>query len=74
MATFQERVGASVRARRVELGISQERLGEIVGLDRTYVSGVERGVRNPTIESLARIAKGLKCKVSTLIADAEDHR
>lgn len=74
MATFQAKIGASVRARRVALGISQEKLGEIVGLDRTYISGVERGVRNPTIDTLARISKGLKCTMSNLIADAESRR
>ena len=71
MASFHARLGESIRARRLELGISQEELGEIVHLDRTYISGVERGVRNPTIDSLAGIAKGLKCALSELIADAE---
>ena len=71
MVSLQSKVGSAIRTRRIALGISQEKLGELVGLDRTYISGVERGVRNPTIDSLARISKGLKCKVSELIANAE---
>ena len=49
--------GASVRARREELDLSQEELGFRSELDRTYISGIERGVRNPTLKIIGRIAK-----------------
>ncbi|WP_416443462.1 helix-turn-helix domain-containing protein [Leucobacter sp. HNU] len=48
--------GARVRELRTERGLSQEDLANRAGLDRTYVSGVERGVRNPTLDVIARLA------------------
>jgi transcriptional regulator with XRE-family HTH domain len=45
-----------VRKFRGELGLSQEQLAFDAGLHRTYISGVERGVRNPTITVLEQIA------------------
>lgn len=62
-----KRVGANLRRAREEVGISQEELADRAGLHRTYVSGVERGVRNPTVNVLEKIAKALKIKSSTLL-------
>ena len=64
-------VGAAVRSRRLELGLCQEALGYKAKLDRTYISGVERGVRNPTVGSLRRIAEALDVEPSFLLAAAE---
>ena len=61
------RVGANLRRAREELGLSQEELADRAGLHRTYVSGVERGVRNPTVTVLEKLAKALKVKPSTLL-------
>ena len=66
-----EAFGQVVRARRAELEISQEELGARCGLDRTYVSGIERGTRNPTIQSMWRIAKGLGSPLSDLLRQVE---
>lgn len=63
--------GRAVRARREALGISQEALAERCDLDRTYVSGVERGRRNPTIQALYRIARGLGIQAADLVRDAD---
>ena len=63
--------GKNVRQRRAELGISQEELGYRVELDRTYISGIERGVRNPTLIALISIAKGLDIPVSDLVLNLE---
>jgi len=41
-------------------------------LDRTYISGIERGVRNPTLKSIRRIAKALGTRPSRLIGMAEE--
>ena len=71
MSSIGQAVGAAVRARREALGWSQEGLGFRAGLDRTYVSGVERGVRNPTLETLSRLSDAFECNLSELIADAE---
>lgn len=58
----------NVRVLREQLGISQEELGFRSNLDRTYVSGVERGVRNPTMMVLARLATALGVEPSALFA------
>jgi transcriptional regulator with XRE-family HTH domain len=50
------RFGRNVRRQREAIGLSQEALAEKADLDRTYVSGIERGVRNPTILSVSTIA------------------
>lgn len=64
-------LGSAVRARREHLRLSQEELGFRTGMDRTYISGVERGVRNPTIKVVGRIAKALRTRPSRLLAKAE---
>lgn len=63
--------GRAVRAHREALGISQEALAERCDLDRTYVSGVERGRRNPTVQAVYRIARGLGVPAAALIADTD---
>ena len=63
--------GSAVRARRNAAGISQEKLAERSGLHPTYVSMIERGVRNPTLEVASRIAKALKVGLAPLIKDVE---
>ena len=62
-----QKLGSKIREQRQKLGLSQEKLGELTGIDRTYISGVERGNRNPAIKNLERLAKALKVKVSDLI-------
>ena len=52
--------GKRVRELRKERGWSQEEFADRCGLDRTYVSGIERGVRNPTLEIIGMISAGLK--------------
>ena len=63
----RRRVGLNVRRAREALGISQEELADRAEIHRTYISGVERGVRNPTITVLEKIAKALKVKASVLL-------
>lgn len=64
--------GAAVRKRREALGLTQEEFAERARMDRTYASGIERGVRNPTIKVIARIAKALSTRASKLFASAEN--
>jgi transcriptional regulator with XRE-family HTH domain len=64
-------LGQAVRELRIERGLSQEALGHEVGLDRTYVGGVERGERNPTFAALRALADGLEVPPSQLLARAE---
>jgi transcriptional regulator with XRE-family HTH domain len=63
--------GRAVRARREALGLSQEALAERCDLDRTYISGVERGRRNPTVQAVFRIGLGLNTPPSELMRAAE---
>lgn len=60
-----------MRAAREARGLSQEDLGFEADLDRTYVSGVERGVRNPTVVTVFALAGALKVKPSRLVTQAE---
>ena len=61
-----KKFGSNVRSRRDALDLSQEQLAERADLDRTYISGVERGVRNLSLLSAVRVAKGLKTSVADL--------
>ena len=58
--------GARVRDLRQEAGLSQEAFAHACKLDRTYVSGIERDVRNPSLKNVARIARALNIPLSTL--------
>jgi transcriptional regulator with XRE-family HTH domain len=67
-----------IKRKRLQKGLSQENLAFFSGLDRTYISGVERGVRNLTINSLDAIIKGLNISkkdfLKEVITHIEDNR
>lgn len=63
-------LGRNVRKHREERGFSQEALAFESGLHRTYISAVERGVRNPTVRIVAEIARALKVTPATLLEGA----
>jgi len=56
-------LAANIKRLRKERGWSQEALADEAGLDRTYISGVERVVKNPTISVVERIAAALGCQI-----------
>jgi transcriptional regulator with XRE-family HTH domain len=62
--------GRNVKAARLAVGYNQERLAYEAQVDRTYVSGVERGLRNPSIKVLARLAEVLKTTPAALLSKA----
>ncbi len=64
---IRKKVGQNLARIRKEKGLSQEDLAFECGLHRTYISGIERGIRNPTIMILDKIAKVLKVSVRDLI-------
>ncbi len=64
------RFGLRLREVREKAGISQEKLAEIAGLHRTYVSSVERGKRNISIENIERLAQALGTTMAQLMPDA----
>ena len=63
---IRRRVGRNIKTVREAKGWSQEELAHQAQLHRTYVSGVERGVRNPTLTVLERFALALKVTVGSL--------
>jgi transcriptional regulator with XRE-family HTH domain len=69
---FNKSLGLALRNIRQTLNLSQEELGDRCGLDRTYVSGIERGLRNPTVQTLWALAAGLNIQPSELLKIAED--
>lgn len=60
-------VARSIRDLRQENGLTQEDLADKAGLDRTYISGVERGVRNITLDSLEQIVDALGVDLPTFL-------
>lgn len=61
--------GQRVKGRREALRLSQEALAERAGLDSTYVSGIERGRRNPGLNSLQQLAVALETTMADLLLD-----
>ncbi|GAA2910600.1 transcriptional regulator with XRE-family HTH domain [Microbacterium keratanolyticum] len=59
--------GARVRELRTERGWSQEGFAHRAELDRTYVSGIERGTRNPTLDIIYRLAQALGVPAADLL-------
>jgi transcriptional regulator with XRE-family HTH domain len=68
---FQAALGLAVKARREELGLTQEQVANDSGLHQRWLSNVETGKRNPSYGSLRRLAAGLDLTASELIAQAE---
>jgi transcriptional regulator with XRE-family HTH domain len=60
------RLGLRIRGLREKANISQEALGQIAGLHRTYIGAIERGERNPSVLSLKKIADALKVTLGDL--------
>ncbi len=64
-------LGSLVRKRRKSLNISQEELAYRCNLDRTYISGIERGKRNPSFTIIVQLAVGCEDTVSGLLSSLE---
>ena len=63
--------GQAIKDIRAEEKLSQEGLAFEAGLDRTYMSGIERGVRNPSLINIGKIAKALHIKIWKLFKKAD---
>ncbi|WP_440312092.1 helix-turn-helix domain-containing protein [Leucobacter chromiireducens] len=61
------KIGKQIRAVRLELGISQEDLGELSEINWTTIGKIERGVSSPTVETLVRLATALSVEPGSLI-------
>lgn len=64
---IREIFARNLRAARHQKGLSQEELAHRAGLDRTYISALERNVYNPTIDVVARLADALGIAAATLL-------
>lgn len=63
----RQRLATNMKRLRKERGWSQEALADEAGLDRTYISGIERQVKNPTVIVVERVASALKCGLGDLL-------
>lgn len=66
-----KQVGNNVRRLRTEKDWSQEELADQTGLHRTYISGIERGVRNPTVTIIAKMAEKLGVEPSEILSNLD---
>lgn len=63
-------LGRNLRRQREKREFTQEKLGELAELDPTYISGIERGTRNPGVKNIARLAKALGVSPAKLMEGA----
>jgi transcriptional regulator with XRE-family HTH domain len=70
---IRERFGFAVKARREELGLTQEDLAGRAGIHRTYLSDVERGSRNLSLVNIERLAAALALSISELFRLVEQN-
>ena len=62
-------LGGRVRQLRDAKGWTQETLAERAAMDRSYIAGIEAGLRNPSVKAVGKIAKGLGVRLSELFED-----
>jgi transcriptional regulator with XRE-family HTH domain len=67
-------LGQNVKSARKSLALSQEALALEAEIDRTYISGIERGLRNPSLDLIVRLAKSLKTTPAALLMSAKEGR
>lgn len=67
MENISKQFGKKVREVRLKQGLSQGDVARKLNLHRSYVSGIERGVRNPSLKVVQKIAKALGAKVGDLL-------
>ncbi|MCT8178916.1 helix-turn-helix domain-containing protein [Variovorax sp. CY25R-8] len=59
-------LGGAIRSARKSRGVSQEELAHLCQLDRTYISAIERGIQNPGVMTIVRVARGIGISVKDL--------
>lgn len=65
--SIQQRLSSNVKKFRKQKGLSQERLANTSGVARSYIGGIERAERNPSITTLNKLAKALSVSADKLI-------
>lgn len=58
--------GKNVKKYRIQSNLSQEKLGELTGLHRTYISDIERGLRSISLNNIEKLSKALKVEIYKL--------
>jgi transcriptional regulator with XRE-family HTH domain len=71
VAELRKQVGARLRELRLARGLTQEQLGERAGLSYKFIGEVERGIGNPTLDSLANLAAALEVQVVELVTQGD---
>lgn len=69
MQDWRRKLGRNVRQLRQQRGLTQEKLAFDAEIDLTYVGGIERGKRNPSLLVMARIADALSVPLTKLLSD-----
>ena len=64
------KLGAAIRAARLERGLSQEALADASGVDRSHMGKIERGERNVSVLNVARVAEAMDMTIASLMASA----
>ena len=67
MENISKHFGKKVREVRLKKGLSQGDVARTLNFHRSYVSGIERGVRNPSLKVVQKVAKALEVKVADLL-------
>ena len=71
MKSIRKSLGNRIRQLRHEKKISQEGLADKCSLHRTYIGGIERGERNPSLDNLGKISKALEVELFELFRDMD---
>ena len=67
MSTISIKFGKKVKAIRLEKNMSQADLAKLLDVHVTYISGIERGIRNMSLKNIEKLAKALKVPIEELI-------
>lgn len=70
--TIDKAFGKVIRHYRIEQGISQEELGFLADVHRTYISQIERGLKSPTLKVIKTLADALQTDMYKIIRDTEE--
>ena len=66
---IRKKLGQRIKEKRLQLGLSQEKIALSINMDRTYFASVEKGKRNISILNIEKIAKGLNISLSELFQE-----
>ncbi|MFC5402949.1 helix-turn-helix domain-containing protein [Cohnella soli] len=69
----RERIGRAIRECRISRNLTQEQVAEQTGSSYTYIGSIERGERNPTLETLDRIARALQTDLFSMLLIGNQH-